>query len=335
MTDMHTVRASGPDDLLALVPSLLGFHPESSVVLLTVGDARHRFHARVDLPDDPPGVEELTGYLAEVASRHGLTRAAAVVYTQDAVLADAVAGELDRRLDLAGVDLVCVIRADGERWWPFHGGDEGPGTPYDVGAHPLMAQAVLDGTLVRRNRQELADSLVGDDPEAVERVAGLAEEVTGRLAHALSASAGAGERRAHLAVEGRWVRSRVCRHLEDGVRLDDHDLARMLTLLAVSLEVRDVAWAEMSHANAEQHVALWLDAVRRSPVDLRAAPASLLGFAAWLAGEGALAWCAVDCAQEAEPDYGLAALLTQALAGAVPPSAWQPIPREVLTLFAD
>ena len=56
-----------------------------------------------------------------------------------------------------------------------------------------------------------------------------------------------------------------------------------------------------------------------APVDLRAAPASLLGFAAWLAGEGALAWCAVGLRPEAEPDYWLAALLAQALAGAVPP----------------
>ena len=61
---------------------------------------------------------------------------------------------------------------------------------------------------------------------------------------------------------------------------------------------------------------------------LRAAPAALLGFAAWLSGNGALAWCAVECAQEAEPGYTLAGLLSEALAGAVPPSAWRPLPRE-------
>ena len=56
---------------------------------------------------------------------------------------------------------------------------------------------------------------------------------------------------------------------------------------------------------------LWRDVVRRAPADLRAAPAALLGFAAWLSGDGALAWCAVECALEAEPDYSLAGLLTQ------------------------
>ncbi len=72
MTDLPTVRATGPADLLALVPGFLGFHPEDSVVLVTVGDARQPFHARVDLPTDPVSVEELTSYLSRVAVRSGV-----------------------------------------------------------------------------------------------------------------------------------------------------------------------------------------------------------------------------------------------------------------------
>ena len=55
-----------------------------------------------------------------------------------------------------------------------------------------------------------------------------------------------------------------------------------------------------------------------------APPASLLAFAAWLSGDGALAWCAIDLARQADPDYSLANLLAEALEGAVPPSAWSP-----------
>jgi hypothetical protein len=90
----------------------------------------------------------------------------------------------------------------------------------------------------------------------------------------------------------------------------------------------------MIRENADVHVDLWRDVVRRSPEDLVAAPAALLGFAAWLAGDGALAWCAVDRAQQAEPGYGLAGLLAQALAGGVPPSAWRPLGPDTLSLFA-
>ena len=342
MTDLHTVRANGPADLLALVPSLLGFHPEDSVVVLTVGDATHRYHARVDLPGDALAVEDLAAQLSEVASRHGVTRLASVVYTDDAPLADAVAGELDRRLRRMRIDMVCAIRADGERWWALRGRGDGrdgaPGTPYDVSSHPLMAQAVVEGTVVLANRQELADSLVGNDPEETGRVSGLADEVMARLTSTVETThgqvTGSPTSRHHLEAEGRWVRRRVCRFLDDGARLDARDLARLLVLMTLTVEVRDVAWAEMSHANAEQHVDLWRDAVRRAPVGLRAAPASLLGFAAWLAGNGALAWCAVDSAQDADPGYSLAGLLSRALADAVPPSAWRAIPREALTLFA-
>lgn len=333
MTEIRTLRASGPADLLALVPVLLGFHPHASVVVVTVGEATHRFHARVDLPTDPGGAEELASYLVGVASRNGVGALAVVVYGDDAPLADDLVDALGTRLRGVGIDLVCALRADGRRWWRVDGprGRGHPGTPYDVAAHPLMAQTVVEGTVVLGSRQELVDSLVGTDPAERDLVDRLADEVATRLAKAVARQP-AGRR--HLVHEGRWVGRRVRRFLDDGVPLDAGDVARLAVLLTVSVEVRDVAWAEMTHANAGRHVDLWRDVVRRTPVELHAAPAALLGFAAWLSGNGALAWCAVDCAEEADPDYGLAKLLADALAGAVPPTAWRPVPRESLTLFA-
>lgn len=336
MTDMHTVRASGPADLLALVPGLLGFHPEDSVVVITLGDATHRFHARVDLPSDPVGLEDLADYLTRVAHRNGVRSLAVVVYSEDAGLAETLVHDLATRLLAVHVEVACAVRADGERWWCVDPqARRGPGTPYDISAHPLMAQAVVEGTVVLGSRRELADSLVGTDPEETEEIERLADEVALRMLQAADSPVGARAARHHLVVEGRWVRHRVRRHLEDRVRLDASDVARLLVLVHLSLEVRDVAWAEMTHRNAALHVDLWRDVVRRAPVDLRAAPAALLGFAAWLSGNGALAWCAIDCAQESQPDYGLAALLTEALAGAVPPSAWRPLPTGALSLFQD
>ncbi len=321
MSDTQPLRAKDPGDLLALVPSLLGFHPEESVVLLTVGDAVTPFHARVDVPSDPVEVEQLAGYLADVAGRHGTTRVAVLVYSRDAGMAEAVGAALDQRLSRVLVDLVCAVRADGERWYPFDG--RGEGTPYDVRSHPWMAQAVADGRVVLGSRRELADTLVGDDDERTERVARLGEEV----------ACGLGLGRHRLAVEARWVRQRVDRFLDDRGPLDDADLARLLVLMQLSVELRDVAWAEMSRETADAHVDLWRDVVRVAPQHLRAPAAALLGFAAWLSGDGALAWCAVERAQQAQPGYSLAGLLTEALAGAVPPSAWTPIPLDSLPLL--
>jgi hypothetical protein len=120
----------------------------------------------------------------------------------------------------------------------------------------------------------------------------------------------------------------VGRFLADGERLDTHDVARVATLVSAVVDLRDLAWCEMTRADASRHVDLWRDVVRRVPVTVRAAPAALLGFAAWLSGDGALAWCAVERALAAEPGHGLALLVAQALDGAVPPSAWTPVPRD-------
>ena len=317
------VHASGPTDLLALVPGFLGFHPTDSVVLLTLGDAPTPFHARVDLPADPVTLEELTDYLARVAHRHGARTLAVLVYTDDAGLAEHLVDDLAARLERRGGEVLCAVRADGGRWWALGRGGGGPGTPYDLALHPLTVQAVVDGTVVLGSRRELVDSLRADPAGTAEvqpRVVAAAE----RLASAT---------RAHLVVEGRWVGRRVRGALSDRRRLDADDVARLLVLLRTSTELRDVAWAEMTHANARDHVDLWRDVVRRAPAGLRADPAALLGFAAWLSGHGALAWCAVGLAQESDPDHGLAALLTTALSAAVPPTAWEPFGREGLSLF--
>ena len=63
--------------------------------------------------------------------------------------------------------------------------------------------------------------------------------------------------------------------------------------------------------------------MRRCPDDLLPHAAGVLGFAAWLAGDGALAWCAVDRGREVDPDHSLLSLVADLLQGAVPPSAWE------------
>ena len=102
MTDQRIFRASDPADLLALVPGLLGFHPEESVVVMTVGDGDRPLHARVDLPGDPVGVDDLVHYLAALAARSDLRRFVVVVYSADAGLAEALVRPLDALLSDVG-----------------------------------------------------------------------------------------------------------------------------------------------------------------------------------------------------------------------------------------
>jgi hypothetical protein len=56
-----------------------------------------------------------------------------------------------------------------------------------------------------------------------------------------------------------------------------------------------------------------------------ASPAAVLGFSAWLAGHGALAWCAVDRSLRARPGHSLACLVSDLLDAALPPTRWDPV----------
>jgi hypothetical protein len=79
----------------------------------------------------------------------------------------------------------------------------------------------------------------------------------------------------------------------------------------------------VSRDGARDHVRFWAALVRRAPDDLVADTAAVLGWCAWVAGDGALAWCAVDRAQAADPQHALAGLVSDLLVGAVPPSDWE------------
>jgi hypothetical protein len=61
---------------------------------------------------------------------------------------------------------------------------------------------------------------------------------------------------------------------------------------------------------------------QRAPDEVRAAPASMLGFASWLSGHGALAWCALDQVPEGK-SYPLADLVAAAVQHGMHPREWE------------
>ncbi len=330
-----TLRLRSAEDLLAVVPTLFGFHPTDSLVLVTDGSARTPCNVRVDLPgaDDLP---DLVDHLAEVSVRNGVRTVLVVAYTGDHVRARAVVDAVCGRLRQRGIRVGPVLRAHAARWWPLDRDEPGPGTPYDLRSHAFTAWAVLEGRVTLDSRADLAATLdpCGDGVlAAVGAAAGRAERA---LSRALRTDGG-GPRGAGavpaLVAEADWVDRRVRRYLDDAVPLSEEDLGRLLAALA-DVQVRDVAWSSMAAATATAHRDLWRDAVRRCPADLVAPPAALLAFAAWLCGDGALAWCAVERCQAAEPAYGLAALVTHTLTAAVPPSTWEPVDPASLPLVA-
>ncbi|HYF73888.1 MAG TPA: DUF4192 domain-containing protein [Nocardioides sp.] len=302
-----TVRR--PEDALALVPVVLGFTPADSIVMLTFGAARP-FHARCDLPPTADGLPDAVSALLDPALAHGVRRVLFVVYSEDAALARDAAWALYGAFERADVAMIDVLHADGRRWASGLGERPGApacGVPYDVSGHPFLAQAVLAGRVVHASRDDLRDTLAADPVG------------TGRVVAALAGRTG--DPPGPHPPDAVWAAELVERHVADGSSPDDDDVARLLRGL-LETPVRDAACASLRRPTAARHVAFWTDVVRRTPVPLLAAPAALLALAAWQAGHGALAWCALDRCAEADEDYRLAALVAQALEHAVAPEAW-------------
>ena len=150
----------------------------------------------------------------------------------------------------------------------------------------------MDGTVVLGSRRELADTLVGRPGR--DR-GGRGPRRRGWPPRSRGPSPAGRRRRQTLVARGSLGRGTGCSGSSPtACRSTPDDVARLPVLFAVSRRGARRRLGRDDHGNAARHVDLWRDVVRRRPRELRAAPAALLGFAAWLAGNGALAWCAVD-----------------------------------------
>jgi hypothetical protein len=128
-----------------------------------------------------------------------------------------------------------------------------------------------------------------------------------------------------------WIAGFVTGFVGSPRALSDDECAR-ISVWILSSCVRDVAWSMIQSQDIDAHVDLWTQVTRRAAPGHVAAPASLLGFACWLRGDGALARLAIDRALSDDLDYSMAQLIEHTLDLALPPTTWSSIPLE--TLFA-
>jgi len=343
------VRAGSPPALLRLIPHLLGFMPETSLVVIGVTPPRDRIKItlRYDLPSPPEAdlVAELAAHAIGVLSAQRLTAAVAVGYGPEALVTP-VARELREAAWQAGMDLREVLRVQDGRYWSYTCGDEeccpAEGVPFDAAAaDPAEAEALAAvGDTVLASRAALAARVAplgGIAAESMRQATRRAELHIARLLARVRKSARLGAARHMIAAEGlAAVGTMIARYRDGGRFASDDEIAR-ITVALRDLRVRDDAWARMDPAHADAHLRLWIDVVRRAQSRYVAAPAALLAFVAWQSGEGALANVALDRALADDPRYSMATLLRQAITAGAPPSlARLPMtPEEVAASYDD
>jgi hypothetical protein len=303
-----SLRISDPSDLLALIPYLLGFHPQESVVTVLVGSGHVILTARVDLPA-LTSVDALAAEVSRLAVQHRAQEIVLVVYSAaDPDARSLLDGLLD---ELSEHQVSEAILVTGERWWSLVCSSDccpPQGRPYEVESHRIAAEAVYAGMSVRGGRADLVTLVSGPDRADDERLdqlilaaradlSRLSPPQTTRLVEKIIASA------------------------VGGATLDECRLLQ-LALTATDLLLRDRAWAMITRADAHRHVQLWAQVVAVTPPDLAAAPLALLGMAGWISGDGALQNCCVERLERIHPEYSLGMLLGDISARALSPALW-------------
>ncbi len=292
-----------PEELVASVPHLLGFNPTDSLVLVPLTPDLPV--ARVDLPTTARQREQAWDSIGHVYARHAqpTSRVAILTFTSDVDYGDRLSQ--DFALRLAGVGVATPIRlgATDTAWIDL---DTHTAGLLDTATRDrLAAQTVLHGmTQPARSRTSLAHSLVGDR-----------QPITDRLTDARAHAAGSSPR-----VETAFAIQQLRAFHTHGTRLPDPTATRFLIALE-SIDIRDQIWEDINPHTATSHIALWSDLTRRAPDSLRAAPATLLAFASWLKGNGALAWCALDQVPHDKP-YNAAHLVTAIVQHGIHPREW-------------
>ena len=288
-------RLHKPLDAVLAIPQSLGFTPESSLVVVTLGPTRDiRLVARVDLA----AMETPERWL------DGLNRAIRSCGSRGSLILCAYATSDEEASAIEALEALTSLVSQ-ERRAIAHRIVVGDGHFRVLDSHDGSWHPVSELRLPRR--VDLVDELVPADDVDRDEVAAFVREVPsvaadGRdvaIAHALDAlnAAGASPRDVALLLVG----------LRD-VRVRD-------TVLWDLMHQRPRTWPRAAESLGR--------AVRLAPKGHIAPAATLLSILRWQVGDGTRAVIALERALETEPDYSLAHLIDAMIAGGMHPCIWR------------
>ena len=311
VTNAPVTKLTSPTDIVAMIPYVLGFIPEHSLVLVALEGPHQRFGPvmRLDLPENSREAAEQVDYLLALVDAHKFRGVIVVAYTDDPRRSGSLVRPLLRRLKRARISVSEALRADGERWYSYTCHKvccPASGVPYQADNTAPAAQAVYSG-LTRADSRDALRAMF--DPAPPEAVADLERDCRVLLAEPEACRP-----------DDREIR----RLLED---VDDCEPRHLATLLALA---QDETWiAEflmaMTRFTAQRHFDIWRSVMCVAPPDLMAGPGALAAFAAWLDGHGVLASHACDRVEEMAPGHSLIVMVRSLLDHTVPPYVWDEI----------
>ena len=342
-----------PADLLAIVPYLLGFHPQDSLVLLGVRHGALAFQARTDLPGSAGTEPVIATRLLDVVARQDVDAVLLVGYGP-AARTDPLVTAVRRACGARGLAVPEALRAHEGRFWSYGCADPhccpAGGTPYDVSTTAVAAAATVAGCVALPDRATFARQVEPLGGPARDRMRAATDRAASRLVGLLDA---ADDPRAAVLDAGRSALAAALERVGGsgaGAVLSDDEVAWLTLLLVGGGPVGEHAWRALRRAAtptpgrsgpgvargsvrgtrpadgrdggghvAAAHRRLWQDVVPRCEPELVATPATLLAWVAWQEGEGILASVAVDRALRVDPGHRRARQLDALLRDGTPP----------------
>lgn len=351
-----------PGEIISAVPAMIGFPPERSLVVLVLRSAPGRGDGaiidavvRFDLEQEGGRRRLRAGMVAQcilqICAHDDVAEVLVVVIDDRAVEPERRGSEtgewcgagrfevlidaLDRRLavhdiDLAGAWAVAVIEPE-QSWWSLVGPDRRGALP-DPAASSVALSHVLDGRQIRGSRAELT-ALVAVDVEVRDQVAAVLDSAlsVARDRYARAVRRGDPSDYSRQALD--YVLWQIA-NTESGVQLMVPELAEVAAALR-DRAVRDAMFALAVGDHAVAAEGLWAALTRALTGRDRAEAAALLGYSAYVRGDGPLAGIALEAAMDADPDHPMAALLETALMIGMRPDKLRRLARSGYDTAAD
>lgn len=302
-------------DLIPMVPHLLGFSPQESLVVLCFHGKRLGPLMRVDLPPLDEAAETAE-YLAAQSRRHG-DRVALFAFSAHPDAPQVLQILLDRLLpDLSVIDAILVNGttasflpdAAGATVAPVLVPSDGPAT------NRIAAEAALRGRVALPSRRAVADSIGGPTGErlqqAREAVAAAEQLLVPAALRSLEWLTDRADTSLDLCLTALQTRNQV-----------PQNCAAMLAVLARTAAVRDLMIGAMLAEPRRPWVPMLIQSLTQVPAGDSPDLSAMLAVMAYRAGDGALAQCAADRALEAAPRHRLAELMVAIMGAGMPPES--------------
>lgn len=332
------VHIADPADLIAAVPAMLGFTPVRSLVLIFLRDETRwggtptvQLLIRTESPLQTSRLSDTeVGQRAKDMCAYGRASTVVAVLVDDRLSRPTGFSDVDERCRSTLASLRRDLEADGlafggawstgfiaagNEWWNEFTPEQ-HGHLRDPASSRLAALYAAVGRPIRHTRTAITD-LVEVDQRLREHVTHALPEVAADAQRRFTRAVRIGNPDAYTR-QALWRVVQIIKHSSEV----EMPAPRILAEVAVALrdtDVREVMYGIAGGPYSARAQQLWSILARVVPDMDRANAAMLLGFGAYLGGDGALAGIALEAALASDPDHRMATLLNIALLTATPP----------------